>query len=117
MQENQNKTVTLKKKKTSIKRINSMENSTRVASQAYAKMDYYEEKIFMMRSQVLKNLHLLDNSHFLLNSFKDMNEDFMENQNERGTINIKRNVLVKQYAQETFKRIRLTHNISDEEFY
>lgn len=60
MHANIDKTVILKKKKDKIRKIQSLTKSTRSASLAYSKSDFYEESIYMMKNQELKNLDKLD---------------------------------------------------------
>ena len=60
-----------------------------------------------MRSQEIKELHKLEGDELLLNGH-DICHD---------TLELKRTVLVKQYAPETFRFIRSTHNINDDDFF
>jgi hypothetical protein len=68
MNENQSANMKLKMKKGQIRKIQTMTKSTRSASIAYSKMDFYEERIYLMKSQEMKNLNHLDSSDILLNS-------------------------------------------------
>ena len=88
-------------------------------------MDYYDEWIFKMANQELKNLNQLENSDVLLqrrrksvskyvgnfsvnsltafNSSVETTIDDEEDNRMDGTLNLKRKVIVKQYAPNTFR--------------
>lgn len=97
-----------------------MTQSTRSASLAYLKSDFYTESIYLMKTQELKNLEQLDQSDILLTSSfssqRSFNEKMLVAQLD-GNLKLHRNVLIKSYAAATFKRIRKVDNINDEEFF
>ena len=98
------KTVVLHKKKDAIKKIHKRAQSINRASIGYQKIDNYDEKIFRMNNQILKNLDQLENSDVLLT----------EKENDDGILNLNRHVIVKQYAPKTFQSIRKLSGITDE---
>ena len=68
MHMNSHKAVILKKKKDKIKKIQTLTQSTRSASLAYTKSDFYDESIYRMETQEMKNLDKLDQSDIFLSS-------------------------------------------------
>jgi|TARA_B110001450_G_C17417743_1_gene398529 hypothetical protein len=53
---NTGKTTTIRKSKGEIDKIQKLETSKRIAGPEYLNMDYYEEQLFRMDNQELKNL-------------------------------------------------------------
>lgn len=58
---NTGKTTTIRKSNGEIAKIQKLETSKRQAGPEYQNMDYYEEQLYRMEKQELKNLDQLDN--------------------------------------------------------
>lgn len=57
----------MKKKTEQIRKIKSLEKSQREESVAYSHMDYYDECLYKMKNQEIKNLDQLDDFDELIN--------------------------------------------------
>lgn len=93
----------LRHKKRDIKKIKSLANQTRNESHAYSNMDYYAEKIYLMKNQVLRNLDELGDSEQLLrrqnsvssNSRESFKKTKLIEQELVTSLELKRKVIIK----------------------
>ena len=111
-----------------------MAKASRSCSVAYENMDYYDEYIYRMDTQEIKNLHQLEDyrvfnskggiERTLTQNYEQLEKNLTSNKVEQTwaeeedvTLTLKRLVIVKQYAPETFRRIRLLNNVRDEHLW
>ena len=77
-------------------------------------LDFYNEYIYRMNNQQVKNLNELDDYAVLSDNSSILGAPITKKKtkiNKDHTLNLKRTVIIRQYAPKTFQKIRFLNNI------
>lgn len=109
------------KSKKEVRRIKTLVDKRRHSTGIWNEdLDFYNEHIYTMNNQQVKNLNELDDYAVLSDNSSTIGAPITKNKtkiDKDHTLNLNRTVIIRQYAPKTFQKIRFLNNIKDNDVF